>query len=74
MDRTIRLSREEWLGLRVWIDEHGYTMQRDEPLPAWQTRTGPISYAYALLAEAACDHKRSDTDPSCEHCSMLMED
>ena len=72
-DRTIRLTREEWLGLRVWIDEHGYNAQRDEPLEDWQRRTAPLSYTYAMIVEAACDHRLDDNEPYCAKCGMLMD-
>jgi len=71
---TINLERGEWLALRNWIDEHGYSQQRDEPIDAWRDRTEPIAYAYALIVEAGCDHVRSESEPYCSRCSMLMED
>lgn len=70
---TLNLTCEEWRTLRVWMDEHGYTAQRDEPLDAWQGRTAPVSYVYALIIEAGCEHALSAVEPYCAVCGALME-
>jgi len=71
----VNLTRDEARALRVWMDEHGYTQQRDETPEAWRARTAPVSYVYALLIEAACEHRRGTglSAWNCVLCGALID-